>query len=43
MTDFRYRRYIYLDGDEILNVAAIIEVGEVSEELRNLTRGFGGK
>jgi hypothetical protein len=43
VTDFRYRRYIYLDSDEILNVAAIIEGGEVSEELRNLTRGFGGK
>ena len=43
MTDFRYRCYIYLDSDEILNVAAIIEGGEASEELRNLTRGFGGK
>ena len=43
MTDSRYRCYIYLDSDEILNVAAIIEGGEVSEELHDLTRGFDGK
>jgi len=43
VTDLRYRRYIYLDSDGILNAVAIIEGGEVSEELRNLTRGSGGK
>ena len=43
MTNLRYRHYIYLDSAEPLNVAAIIEGGEVSEEPRNLTRGSGGK
>jgi hypothetical protein len=41
VTNFSYRHYIDLGGDEFLNVAAI-EGGEPSEELRNLTRGFGG-
>jgi len=42
MPDFRYRHFIYLDSDEILNIAAIMEGGEVSEELLTLTKGLGG-
>ena len=42
VTNFRYRHYIHLDSDPVRNVAAIIEGGEVSEELRILTSGSGG-
>jgi len=42
VANFRYRHYIHLDSDPIRNVAAIIEGGEVSEELRILTRGSCG-
>jgi len=41
MADFRYRHFIYLDSDEILKIAAIMEGGEVGEEVRTLQKGFG--
>jgi hypothetical protein len=42
MADFHYRHFIYVDSDEILNTAAIMEGGLVDEEIQTLTKGFGG-
>jgi hypothetical protein len=41
VTNYSCRHYIDLGGDGFLNAAGI-EGGEPSEELRDLTRGFGG-
>jgi hypothetical protein len=40
--DFPYRHFVYLNGDEVLNIAAVIEGGEVIEEIHTLAKGFGG-
>lgn len=41
MADFRYRHFVYVDSNEILNVAAILDEGEVVEELHRLTKDLG--
>jgi hypothetical protein len=40
--DFQYRHFLYLDSSEVLSVAAVIEGGEVTEELHTLVKELGG-
>src|SRR5215475_4100995 len=40
--DFRYRHFLYLDGNEVLNTAAVLEGGEVTDELLTLARELRG-
>jgi hypothetical protein len=43
MSDFQYRHFIYLDSEEILSVAPIIDGGEISDDIHTLTRQLGGR
>lgn len=42
MSPFHYRHFIYLDDQEILNIAGMMEGREIDEELNTLTKGLGG-
>lgn len=43
MTEYVYRRYLYIDTDEIMAYATVMDGGEISDEVRTITRQSGGK
>jgi hypothetical protein len=42
MDHFRYRHYLYVDGDEVLTTAAIMDRGVVTNEFHRTTKELGG-
>jgi hypothetical protein len=42
MSDFMYRHYIYVDSDEVLTTAAIMDHGITTDEFHRTTKEFGG-
>jgi hypothetical protein len=43
MPDYVYRRYVYIDTDEVMAHATVMDGGEISDEVRTITRQRGGK
>jgi hypothetical protein len=44
MTDnYVYRRYLYIDTDEVLAYATVMDGGEISDDVHTITRRMGGK